>query len=425
MLWTEKHRPKSVEEVAGNPEAVEEVKRWAIDWGRGVRGKPILLYGPAGVGKSALAHALANSMGWDVVEMNASDLRNKESVLRIAGASSSSQTLSGKIKLTLIDEVDGLQSKDRGGGSAISEVLRNAAQPVILTANDYWSPSLSYLRAQARGIELRRINSRTVAAVLKKIAAREKIEVGEGAIKSIGEQSRGDLRSAINDLQALSEGKIKIEGEGVSVAYRDREKNVFDAIRAVFKSTEYGGAASASWGLDIDHDLFKRWIEENIPNEYEKTADVARAYESLSRADVFDGRIPGRQYYGFLRYSNDLMTAGVALAKEERYHKFTKYAFPKIVRALSASKGERALEKSAGLKLGKKLHCSWREARAYFPLVKMLYRGEGEARAAQAYFGFEDEDVEFLFGSAGRERKKRTAKQGKRRSSLESEPKPA
>lgn len=114
MLWSDKYRPKTLEQFAGNGEVVEEVKRWAMDWERNKAGKPILLSGSPGVGKSTLVYALAGSMGWPVVEMNASDLRDEDSVRRIVGEASSSNTLFGGRRLVLIDEVDGLQRADRG-----------------------------------------------------------------------------------------------------------------------------------------------------------------------------------------------------------------------------------------------------------------------------------------------------------------------
>ena len=51
----------------------------------------------------------------------------------------------------------------------------------------------------------------------------------------------------------------------------------------------------------------------------------------LSKADIFDGRIKRRQYYGLLKYSSVLMTYGVAAAKKEKYKKFTRYRFPSFL----------------------------------------------------------------------------------------------
>ncbi|MCX6775618.1 MAG: replication factor C large subunit [Candidatus Micrarchaeota archaeon] len=395
MLLSDKYHPKNLEEFAGNPEAVEGIKRWAFDWERGKAGRPILIHGSPGVGKSALAYALAGSMKWPIVEMNASDLRDEESVRRIVGEASTSDTLFGGRRLVLIDEVDGLQRSDRGGNKAIVEVVKNATQPVILTANDIWKPALASIRTASTVIPMRKVNSRTIASILKKIAVKEEMKVADEVVIGIANNSSGDLRSAINDLQALGEGSI---GSAVIIGQRDRGKNIFDSVRSVFKATGFAEAREVMRGVD-DRDMFVKWIEENIPLEYEKAGEIGRAFEMLSRADVFDGRIMRRQHWGFMRYSNDLATAGVALAKEEPYHKFVKYQFPRIISALGSSRGERAMRKAVGLKIGRRCHLSSKDAVGIFlPLLSAVCKESGNAQKVQDYFDFDDEELEYIIG---------------------------
>jgi len=403
MLWNDKYRPKNLESFAGNPEVVEEVKRWAMDWERGKVGKPILLHGSAGVGKSTLVYALAGSMGWPVVEMNASDLRDEESVRRVVGEASSSGTLFGGRRLILIDEVDGMQRSDRGGSKAILEIARSAAQPVILTANDVWKPALATLRNSCTLLGMRKVNSRTIASLLKKIAEKEKLKVADEVLTNIANNSSGDLRSAINDIQALGEGEV---GDAGVIGHRDRERNIFESVRMVLKAKSYEEARNVLWGVD-DRNMFVKWIEENIPLEYEKACDIDRAFDMLSRADVFEGRITRRQHWGFLRYANDLATAGVALAKEEPYHKFVKYQFPRIISSLGSSRGERAMRKGVGIKIGKRCHLSSKDAvELFIPLLKLICKESRNAQKVQDYFEFDDEEMEYIAGGKKAKKKK-------------------
>lgn len=405
MLWCIKHAPKNLDGIAGNETVVSEAKRWGIEWNRGKRERPLLLCGPAGVGKTALAYALAASMGWNVVETNASDLRNKDAVQRVAGLAAAGETLFGDRRLILVDEADGLQSADRGGAGAVAAMLRGATQPVVLTANDLWAPALAYIRALCRPLEMRRLNARSIEAVLHRIAHGEGIEAEPDALALIAKRCEGDLRSAINDLQASAEGLKSLTAEHVVAGERNRQKSIFDAMKAVFKSGTYAEARAALEGVDEQPEFVMRWVEENIPHEYEKPEDIADAFNALSKGDVFMGRITRRQHWGFLKYAIDLSTAGVALAKREPYRKFVKYNFPSIIRRYSATKERRAMQKALGRLIGRRCHVSSKDAQLYLPMLKALFAKKGSAVALSRYFAFEAEEIAFVMGAAAKEKK--------------------
>jgi replication factor C large subunit len=382
MLWTVKHAPKKVEEVAGNESAKEEVKTWALEWGRGKAQKPLLLFGPTGVGKTALGVALAREMEWNLVETNAGDLRDAENLKKIIGLSSSSTGLFGERRLILIDEID--SAFDRGEIPELLRILKDARQPIIVIANDVWNQKISSIKALCKQIELKGVNARSVQKVLEKIAAVEGKKCGFAA--EIASGCKGDLRSAINDLQASCAG----EGGAFSVSGRDREASIFEVLKTVFKTTDFVEAARAADDLDEDIETVQKWLEENISAEYEKAEEVAEAFNWISKSDVFNGRVKKRQYYKLLLYVRALALAGVALSKKETYRKFTPYHYPSIIRLLGTAKKNRGLLASAAKKAGGATHCSARKAKA--GLLPFL----GSTKNAEEYFGFNEEETELL-----------------------------
>src|SRR4030042_1023837 len=172
--WTEKYRPKSLSEIIGNDNAVRLIRRWADSWARGTpRLKALVLRGEPGIGKTSASLALARDMGWDFIEMNASDHRNAASIQKVAGAGAVTQTFTpdgdflssvhGKRKLVIIDEADNLfGNQDRGGAKAIVDTIRDSGQPIILIVNDYreLTRKASAIKTLSERVEFRRLDSK-------------------------------------------------------------------------------------------------------------------------------------------------------------------------------------------------------------------------------------------------------------------------
>jgi replication factor C large subunit len=155
-LWVERYRPKKIVDIIGNEEAKEAFVDWLTSKRR--RKKAVLLYGPPGVGKTALANAAANDFGFKIIEMNASDTRTEKAINKIAGPATSFAALDRfssetKGNLLFLDEVDGVFGKeDRGGVGAIIKIVEESRIPVVMAAND---PDLQKLRPLKRVCELK------------------------------------------------------------------------------------------------------------------------------------------------------------------------------------------------------------------------------------------------------------------------------
>ena len=376
-IWTLKYAPLKLSDCAGNDEARDEMRKWAVTWESGKREKPLMLSGPTGVGKSAAVRALASEMGWQLFESNASEMRDKEYIEKNFAATAGSRGLFGQTRLLLIDEADAVV--DRGGASAIASFLSGSAQPAIVVANDAWDQKIAALRNSCKAVEFKAVNMRAVKKVLEAICEKEGI-VNIALVDQASGECNGDLRAAITDLQAGFCGE------------RERKSNVFKVIGKIFKTMEYKDAMRTADESEVDFDMLYRWIEENIPNEYEKPDEVVLAYERLARASLFSSRVIKRQNWKLHKYTRVLAVAGVALSKHERYSKFTRYNFPSIVKKYSQAREARASLKSALKKTGAALHCSSREARETLEMI-------GAVKGVPAYLELEEKEAQ-LFAPA-------------------------
>ncbi|MCK5547552.1 MAG: hypothetical protein KAI64_00950, partial [Thermoplasmata archaeon] len=194
----------------------------------------------------------------------------------------------------------------------------------------------------------------------------------------------GDLRSAVNDLEAVAEGKNEIlDDDLTSVGFRDPRSKTFDVLTDIFKSMECKKPRESMNSLEERPDWFILWVDENLPLEYRKVEDLSSGFDRLSRADVFLGRVKRRQYYRFWAYASDLMTAGVAMAKKERYSGFTPYRFPMWLIKMSRSKAVRGTTMSIAKKIMSTYHMS-RDAAVtdFIPYLKYLYIKDDEFRSS-------------------------------------------
>lgn len=414
--WTEKYRPTSLSEVVGNEAAVRAIRRWADSWAHGApRTKAIVLRGEPGIGKTSAALALAHDMGWDFIEMNASDHRNAASIRKVAGMGSMSQTFSpdgeflssskGRRKLVIIDEADNLFGReDFGGAKAIAETIRDTGQPIMLLVNDYYelSRKVPAVKSLAESVTFRPLERSNVVMVLQSIAAKENVSVPEKVFERIAENANGDLRAAVNDLQMMVEGRKTLHLDDADVlGKRNQLKELDEALRGMFGARTLKEARDATLDVDETPDDLEKWIEDGIVLEMRDPEDMAAAFDALSRADIYLARTRKLQHYGLWSYAKDLMTGGVALSRRGGLRpQVYEYRFPSYFIMLSRAKGPRAARDSVASKLAPHFHMSKRTFnRSTLPLLAALLRNDEEllVRLIRER-GLDEDDVSFILG---------------------------
>ncbi|MDR0523682.1 MAG: replication factor C large subunit [Candidatus Methanoplasma sp.] len=404
--WTEKHRPRALSEIAGNPAAADALLAWAKSWERGIPPKrAAVLMGPPGVGKTSAACALASDMGWDLVEMNASDQRTGDAIREVAARGSMSGSLDGGSgrRLVVLDEADNFfGNADRGAMPAVSELIKKTRQPLILIVNDFYalSKKSSAAKSDTLQITFRKPSAASVAKVLRKIAAAEGVEIDDEAIAGIAANAGGDVRAAVRDMESIAQGGGALTAADAGLlSERDSRSDMYAVLDMIFRKRDPSGARKALSKADADPETAILWIDENLPHEY-SGGDLVRGYERLARADVFLGRVHRRQHYGFWSYAGDMMTAGVAAARLGGEVSRDRLRFPSYLSKMSRSKAVRASRAAVCLKLAILLHTSTKriEQDVLEPLRWIASRDPAAAAALVRDGGLEPEELGFLLG---------------------------
>jgi len=210
-LWTEKYRPKMLDEVIDQKHIVSRLKAWVK------KGSvPHMLFaGPAGVGKTTVALCLARELfgeSWknNFQETNASDERGINIVRGRVKDFARMKSFGADFKIIFLDESDALTPEAQQALRRTMERFSDSCR-FILSCN-YSSRIIEPIQSRTSVFRFKRLTEEGVKEYLNKIAKGEKLTVSEDALKTIYEISEGDLRQATNLLQASSAlGKVTKE----------------------------------------------------------------------------------------------------------------------------------------------------------------------------------------------------------------------
>ena len=174
-LFTLTYKPKTTQDIIGQDKAIAQLKNFITNY-KTQKKNAALVYGALGTGKTSSIYALATELGYDLIEINSSDARNKDAMDTFLKSTLGQQSLFMRPKIILIDEVDNLSGRyDRGGATIIAKALEKATFPVILTANDPFNSKLKALCKQSIMIEFGKVDYKTIFDHLKKICGIENI----------------------------------------------------------------------------------------------------------------------------------------------------------------------------------------------------------------------------------------------------------
>ncbi|MDE1829832.1 MAG: AAA family ATPase [Thaumarchaeota archaeon] len=363
-MWSEKYRPKNLLEMIGNEAAKESFVKWVTKWVKGT--KPLLLVGPPGIGKTTMAWLGAKQFGYDLISLNASDVRNKQRIQEILNPVLGNTGLLGKIMI-FVDEVDGIHGRaDFGGVSALVDILKEPTVPIVLAANTDSSDKMKDIKKVTTTIRMKPIPPRLLRFYLESILRKEGESLKIGTMIKLVLDSRGDIRSILNSAQVLVSG-FELQTEK-SFETTDMES----AVNAFFKARSSEEAMAILYSLRIDpQEKINAFYSSVITSPLSKE-DMKEMLDVISQADMLYGKIIRKQQWRLLRYLDSIL---IKLYKQDTAVRYSQYnlPWPLITRLRWDGKAIKELEAS----LAKQMHVSRSSfATFYLPYFLMCVKNK-------------------------------------------------
>lgn len=256
---------------------------------------------------------------------------------------------------------------DRGGLAAIARLVKETRQPLVLTVNDERTLTRysAVFRTGVLRIRFYLLRDAEISSHLARVARAEGIALAPGAVDAIVRKARGDLRAAMNDLEAIAPlppGPEQLTVLGVRDLTSDLEQLTEEALSA----RRYFRSAEVQDRLDAPPDDLLPWIEENVPHFAPDAAHRDAAFRVIARADLFLRRARRARVWSQWSYASELLTGGVGFAiRDESVPVREGAAFPRFLSEMGRSRVQRALRDAVASKAAERFHLSREKSRLF------------------------------------------------------------
>jgi len=384
-MWSEKYRPQHLIDLIGNEDARKSFVEWFKKWRKGT--KPLLLVGPPGIGKTTMANLASRDFSFDMISLNASDVRNKKNIQEILEPVLGNQTILGQ-PMIFIDEVDGIHGRsDYGGVEALINILKESTIPIILAANNGSSDKMKKIKKVVKTIVLRPLPPRLLRLYLNMILEKENAQINPGILIKLISKSNGDIRSMLNSSQAL------VTGFEPSIERTFESLDIEEGINAFYKSQSIDEARVVLYSMRIDPREKINAFYSSIITSSISHLEMENFLQVISEADLLYGRIMKTQEWRLLRYLDSIL---LGLYKKDTTIRYSQYNLSWQV--LNRLRWDGSKFKSISKNLSKQLHISSSTfATFYLPYILFCMKNDFlELELDDAYDELIEKEIELL-----------------------------
>ncbi|RZC31761.1 replication factor C subunit 1 [Asbolus verrucosus] len=348
LALTEKYKPNDIKGIIGQQSEgsnLYKLKHWLQNWYKnqdpkvkkslvkpspwakkddGAYFKCALLSGPPGVGKTTSATLVAQNLGLDIVEFNASDTRSKRLLHEEVSQLLCTNTIAGfatgksrvnKNRVLLMDEVDGMAgNEDRGGIQELIQLIKNSSIPIICMCNDRNHPKIRSLVNYCFDLRFTKPKLEQIRGAMMSVCFKEGIDINGGALTEIIAGTGCDVRQTLNHLAVLATTGKSIGVDEAAKEAKASKKDIvmgpWEVCRAVFTESEHKDMSVADKArlFFFDYSIGPLFVQENYLkvqphgklSQKEMLRKAMLAADAISVGDLLDAKIRGRNNWALL-----------------------------------------------------------------------------------------------------------------------------
>ena len=319
-----------ISEFVGNENSRKKVLEWLIKWSDG--SKPLLLVGPPGVGKTSFVHALCREFDIDLIELNASDTRNKNLLAQVIFPIFSNASLTGKNFLLFLDEIDGISNReDSGGLDFLLDLFKEPSIRVVMAANKS-NEAIKKISKVSKTITFSPIPPRLSMLYLDRILRLQSSSMKLEDRIAVVRNCFGDIRSLLNAAQIMKAGYTTTKNPVLDI-------DIENMINQFFSSTTFKEALDVIQRADISYsdprfgqssedrrkDILAGFFSSIVMSKTD-IPTITLLLDRLSELDVILGRSLVMRNWKILRYFPLILTRSLFYESRNKYIRYNRYS---------------------------------------------------------------------------------------------------
>jgi len=270
-----KYAPKTVHDIIGHKESIQQLTTWLTSWPSQQKG--VLITGPPGIGKTTTVHLIAESLGYAITEYNASDTRSVSMLRGLLGLGMKRL----RKEVIVMDEVDGFTGQERGGVGELADLIRKSNVPFLCIANQM-VPKLAPLQKACLVIKFSRPVKSTIANALLKVCKAEELSLTKADLETLCEKNGNDIRAILNQMEF---------GAGSSDKDANLKLDLFSATQKLLGNKRLS-MTEAEDLVFVDYGMVPLMVQEGyLAASRNSLEDAAAAAETISSGDLMNKRL--------------------------------------------------------------------------------------------------------------------------------------